>query len=84
LGDFNEIVPLSEKWGGAAISISQMAIFRDALEACNLGDWDIKDQSTLGVTKEVRVTSSRKDSIELLLHMTGAVIFWRWWLRFCC
>lgn len=38
LGDFNEIVDLSEKCGGAIRSEAQMDRFRSTLSECNLGD----------------------------------------------
>jgi hypothetical protein len=38
IGDFNEIVDLSEKAGGMMHNDNQMESFRSTLAACNLGD----------------------------------------------
>ena len=38
MGDFNEIVSMGEKWGGADKRDSQMEQFRSALEECDLCD----------------------------------------------
>jgi hypothetical protein len=38
IGDFNEIVSLSEKWGGGGRANSQMRNFQDALTTCELSD----------------------------------------------
>lgn len=42
MGDFNEIVDLSEKYGGAVRNEAQMERFRSTLEECNLGDLGYK------------------------------------------
>jgi hypothetical protein len=38
IGDFNEIIDNTEKFGGAVKSTSQLNCFRSALEECSLGD----------------------------------------------
>jgi hypothetical protein len=38
VGDFNEIVELSEKWGGSSRPNSQMQAFQQVLECCHLSD----------------------------------------------
>ncbi|XP_062152046.1 uncharacterized protein LOC133860461 [Alnus glutinosa] len=42
MGDFNEIVDLSEKYGGAVRNEDQMERFRSTLEECNMGDLGYK------------------------------------------
>jgi endonuclease/exonuclease/phosphatase family metal-dependent hydrolase len=42
IGDFNEIVDQSEKWGANPRREGQMELFRTALEQCNLSDLGYK------------------------------------------
>jgi hypothetical protein len=50
IGDFNESLSHSEKWGGRGKSDSQIQAFQQTIEFCELYDLDYGDPSLLGVT----------------------------------
>lgn len=62
MGDFNEILDHSEKWGAATRSRGQMEDFQLALEDSQLCDLGVlKDQNTLGIMEELTRVSPRRD-----------------------
>jgi hypothetical protein len=83
IGDFNEIINQSKKWGGAIRSENQMMQFQLALEECGLSDLGYRG-SKPGLTDVMMVTSSRSDSTGLLQMRHGADFILRgrcrfWW-----
>jgi hypothetical protein len=61
VGDFNEIISDSEKFGGARKPRGQMADFRRTLEHCQLSDLGFPGRNSLGAIIGRVINSPKKD-----------------------
>jgi hypothetical protein len=64
IGDFNEIINLSEKWGAVTRADRQMEAFRRTLEDCQLCDLGFKGPNTRGIMGVLEKISRNRGWIE--------------------